>query len=144
MKTCYLDANLLIFLSNKKSSFHQQAVNIIEQLVEGKYQIFLSTLSLDEYFHNFLRFSLDSKEKTLKKLKAAYRELIQISNLYLINAPLELKKQFQALNFMSKHNLHARDAYHLFIMLENKVKFLATFDSDFDKVFETGKIKKFV
>lgn len=45
---------------------------------------------------------------------------------------------------MYKYNLRSRDAYHLFIMVENKVKFFATFDADFDKVFTKGKVKKFI
>lgn len=142
MKICYLDANSLVFLNNENSPFHQKAIGTFDKLTGSGYQLVFSSLTLDEYFHTVLRFSQDSRSLTIKNLKKAYRKLIKL-NIKLINPSLDEKKHLRVINLIAKYDLHPRDAYHLFIMLENKVKFLATFDSDFDKVFEKGKIKKF-
>lgn len=115
----------------------------MENLIIGGFELVLSSLSLDEYEYTVLRSFNNPKPEIIKNLKSGFRKLLKISDIKLINPPLEFKKHFKVLNLMQKYNLKPRDAYHLFIMLENKVKFLATFDSDFDKVFASGKIKKF-
>jgi len=142
MKTCYLDANLLTFLGNKSSPFYQKALDIVDGLIKKEYGLVFSSLTLDEYFHAVIRFSLDTKPQTHQNLKKEYKKLLKL-NIKLINPSLEEKKHLKVIDLMAKFNLHPRDAYHLFIMLENKVKFMATFDNDFDKVFLSGKIKKF-
>jgi len=143
MKRCYLDVNLLLYYSNPDSSYHNQAVATISQLLSEDWKLYLSPLVLDEYFHNMIRFSRVSRKEALKDLKRSFSRIIKLPKLEIISSRLELKRQQKVINFMTKYQLRARDAYHLFIMLENKVKFLATFDSDFDKVFKSGKIKKF-
>lgn len=143
MKICYLDANLLVFIGNKNSPFHKEAVEIIKKLRILGYELTVSSLSLDEYFHTVLRFSKDSKELAINNLKKEYRKLIKI-NIKLINPSLDEKKHLKVIDLIAKYNLHPRDAYHLFIMLANKVKFLATFDNDLNKVFKKGLIKQFI
>ena len=144
MKICYLDANLLVYIGNTNSPFHKKSLDAIIKLTDDRYELVLSSLSLDEYFHTSLRFSQDSRQVAFKSLTRAYKKLLKLPNIRLINPPLEAKKHLKALNFMEKFNLHSRDAYHLFIMVGNKVKYLATFDSDFEKVFEKGLIKQFI
>lgn len=142
MKICYLDANLLAFLGNENSPFHQKALDIIDRLIKQDYKLVLSSLTLDEYFHTVIRFSQDPKAETYQNLKKAYGKLLKL-NIKLVNPSLEEKKHLKVIDLIAKYNLHPRDAYHLFIILENKVKFMATFDSDFDEIFKTEKIRKF-
>lgn len=54
MKTCYLDANLLLYFNNLDSPFHLQADSVLAKLINNSWQLFLSPLVLDEYFHNTL------------------------------------------------------------------------------------------
>ncbi|OGE68378.1 hypothetical protein A3H81_02480 [Candidatus Daviesbacteria bacterium RIFCSPLOWO2_02_FULL_38_18] len=143
MKKCYLDANLLLYYSDPDSLFYSQATAIISQLLDEGWTLFLSSLTLDEYFHNMIRFSRVSREEAIKDLKGSFGKIIKLPDLQMITAGLQLKRQQKVINLMIKNQLRARDAYHLFIMLENKVKFMATFDNDFNKVFLSGKIKKF-
>lgn len=142
MKICYLDANLLAFWGNENSPFHQRSLDIVDRLIKKDYQLVFSSLTLDEYFHTVIRFSQDPKALTINNLKKAYRKLLKL-NVKLINPSLDEKKHLKVIDLIAKYNLHPRDAYHLFMMLENKVKFLATFDEDFDHVFEKGIIKNF-
>lgn len=143
MKKCYLDTNLLLYYSDPDSVSFDHATKIIEKLVGQGWELYLSPLTLDEYFHNMIRFSRVSRSEALTDLRRSFSRIIRLPKIQLISPNLELKKQQKVLNFMSKYQLRARDAYHLFIMLENKVKFMATFDTDFDEVFKFGKIKKF-
>lgn len=143
MKRCYLDANMFLYYSNPDSLSHKQAVTMISQLLSDKWELNLSPLTLDEYFHNMIRFSRVSRQEALKDLKKSFARICKLPGLCLISPGLGWKSQQKVIRFMSKHNLRARDAYHLFIMLENKIKFLATFDNNFKNVFEGGIIKKF-
>lgn len=144
MKRCYLDANLLFYWQDPKSPFNQAATNIVERLVQGRYFLFVSSLVLDEYLYTCLRFSGKSKIEMKDNLKFSLKRVLKIPTLQLINPSLDERKHLKVIDLIAKFNLHSRDAYHLFIMLENKVKFLATFDSDFEKVFKKGLIKQFI
>lgn len=143
MKKCYLDANLLFYWQDPKSPFNTVANDIINRLVEKEYLLFLSSLVLDEYLYTCLRFSGKSKKDMKNSLKLSMRRLIKIPHLQLINPPLDEKKHLRVVDLIAKYNLRPRDAYHLFIMMENKIKFLTTFDSDFEKVFASGVVKHF-
>lgn len=143
MKKCCLDANLLVYFQDPQSPSNQEATAIIQKLTEESYEIIISSLVLDEYLYTSLKFSGKSRKEMKESLTKSLKRIFKLKNIILVNPGLELKKHLKVINLMVKYNLQPRDAYHLFIMLENKVKFLATFDSDFDKVFASGKIKKF-
>jgi len=144
MKKCYLDANLLFYWQDPKSPFNQAATDIVERLLYTKYFLFVSSLVLDEYLYTCLRFSGKSKIEMKDNLKFSLKRVLKIPTLQLINPSLSEKKHLKVIDLIVKYNLYPRDAYHLFIMLENQVKFLATFDNDFIKVFKDGKVKPFV
>lgn len=142
-KSCYIDTNLLIFLQNKHSARYQETRLIFKKLIEKEYDLYISSLIIDEYLYNTCRLLSGNRQNKLKVLKSNLRRILKIPKIKLINPSLEEKKHLQIVNSMEKYNLDPRDAYHLFIMLANKVKFIATFDSDFDGVFKTKKIRKF-
>lgn len=144
MKRCYLDANVLLYFSNVGSVFYQQTSHLMYRLILDKWELVISPLTLDEYFHNSIRFAAVPQKVALTRLKRSFLKITKIPGIRLIALSSELKKQSQVINLMSKYELRARDAYHLLIMRENKVKYLATFDNDFEKVFHSGIIKKFV
>lgn len=144
MKTCYLDANLLLYFNNPDSPFHSQAGLIFRELVNDSWKLYLSPLVLDEYFHNTLRFTKLSRKEALQVLTKSFNKIIKLPNIRLINSGRNITMQRKVLSLMAKYGLRARDAYHLFILKENKIKYLATFDDDFKAVFERGSIKKFV
>lgn len=142
-KSCYIDTNLLIYLQNKDSVFHSETVLIFKKLVEEDCRICISSLTIDEYLYNTYRLLEGSRLDKLKVLSLNLKRVFKMPGIKLINPSLEVKKHTKVVNLMRKFNLRPRDAYHLFITLENKIKYFATFDHDFDKVFEKGSIQKF-
>ncbi len=143
IKNCYLDTNILIFLQDKTSKFHQKTQLLFNKLIEEEYQIYISSLILDEYLYNLYRLLAGERADKLKILNSSLKKIFKIPHIGLINPTLEAKNHLKIINLMKQYNLKPRDAYHLFIMKENKIKYLATFDHDFDQVFEKGSIKKF-
>lgn len=144
MKKCYLDTNLLLYYSDTDSPFYPQSTDLVSQLLIQKWELLISPLILDEYFHNMIRFSRVSKKEALRNLKVSFSRITRLPGIELINPPELMKKQTKVLNMMAKYQLRSRDAYHLFIMRENKIKYFATFDNDFEEVFKKNLLKKFI
>lgn len=141
MKTCYLDANVLYFFQDSQSLFHQKAEDMMRQLVEGGYILAISSLCLDEYLHTVLRFSGKSRQEMAGSLKSSLRKMFKLPGLILINPPQEKNKHIKVVGLIAKHDLRPRDAYHLFIMIHHKIRYFATFDTDFERVFESTKLR---
>lgn len=143
MKKCYLDANFLVFLQDLNSPFYPQAEIILKKLIDEKFVIFTSSLALDEFLMGSLRLSGKSIKEMRINLRLGLKTIFKLPNFNLAVLPKDPEKHLKVINLMAKYNLKPRDAYHLFIMLENKIKYFATFDSDFKEIFKKGKIKKF-
>lgn len=143
MKKCYLDTNLLLYYSDTESPFYSQATELVSRLLIQQWKLFISPLTLDEYFHNMIRFSRVSKDESFQNLKVSFNRIVKLPGIELINPSALINRQGKVINLMIKHQLRSRDAYHLFIMRENKIKYFATFDNDFEEIFKRGIIKKF-
>lgn len=144
MINCYLDANVLIFLQDRKSPFNNQARLVVKQLILKKAEIFTSSLALDEFLQGNLRFSHKSRQAMRGQLKNGLKRIFSLPQFRLVNPPVDPKTHLKVVDMVAKYNLRPRDAYHLLIMKENKINYFATFDSDFDNVFQKGLVKKFI
>lgn len=143
MKRCYLDANFLIFLHDPAADYYPKAEEILKKLITEGLALFASSLVLDEFLMGSLRLSGKSAAEMKENLKLGLRTIFKLPNFSLVNSPQDFRKHLQVVDLMVKFNLRPRDAYHLFIMKVNKIKYFATFDSDFGSVFKKGLIKKF-
>lgn len=141
--SCYLDTNILIYYQDSKSPFYQQVQKIVNKLVKGGFDLVISPLVLDEYFYNTFASSNKDEREKIKMIELSLREILQLPKIKIVNPPLKVNKQLKVLKFMEKFNLQPRDAYHLLTALENKVKYLASFDNDFEKVFQKKLLTKF-
>ena len=145
MPSCYLDSNLLVYFKDETSPNHQQAKNLINKLVLNNYSIYISSLVIDELLY-VLSFLLkeNNKDVNLKEeLGSVLKDILDIPGLDIINPPNTKKAQIKVINLIFKYSLQPRDAYHLLTMIENKISYLSTFDTDFDRVFAEKKAKKF-
>lgn len=143
MKKCYLDANFLVFLQDSSSAFYPQAAKILQNLIDEKIVLFVSSLVLDEFLMGSLRLSGKGIKDMKSNLRLGLKSIFKLPNFNLTTLPSDPEKHLKVINLMAKWHLKPRDAYHLFIMLENRIKYLATFDHDFDSVFRKGLVKKF-
>jgi len=145
MKTCYLDANVLVYYKNEESPFFGKASEIIQQLVEDNYRLFVSPLVLDEFLHSIKSLCQSKKVKKpeiFRLLRRALKDILALPALEIVNPPLAKSAQLRIVSLMKNHSLRPRDAYHLLIIQENNIQSFATFDSDFKAVFKKGAISK--
>ena len=134
----------MIYFKDVSSPYHQESVALIEKLVAEKFGIFISPLCLDEYLHAVALYLKNLKSKNFEvELKDYLKSILLIPNLNLVNPSKNKDLQTKVVDFMVSFFLRPRDAYHLFIMKENKIKFIATFDNDFKQVFQKGLVKHF-
>lgn len=142
MKTCYLDANVLVALKNEDSSFHQKAVILLETLLKKDYFLMISPLVLDGFLYVVFYLLKLKKEKNIYQLlENNLKDILQIAKV--INPPSSKKAQLQVVELMRKYNLRPRDAFHLLTILSSKMEACATFDSDFALVNKKKLIKVF-
>lgn len=143
INSCYLDSNILIYFQDPESPFYRQTQEMIARLVVGGASLVISPLVLDEYIYNTFASSKGPREERIRIIRSSLQEILKLPGIKIINPPLDVSKQLKVLKLMEKFSLQPRDAYHLLIVLENGIEYLATFDSDFEEVFKKGRIKKF-
>jgi len=58
-----------------------------------------------------------------------------------INIVWEESALFSIYKLIRKYSLKSRDAFHLQTMQDNVIEYIATFDTDFTKLFEHNTVK---
>jgi len=141
-RTCYLDANILVFFKESSSDQHDQVVAIIEKLVADNFTLFVSPLALDEFLYTALHYLRKKRTKDVRsELKDLLSSILKLPNLEIVNPPIDKNKQLKVVDLIADFSLGPRDAYHLLIAAENKIQYIATFDNDFAKVFKAKVVK---
>jgi len=143
----YFDANFLIYLSiSKKPSLKKQARILFGKLLSNKNKLFLSPLSFDEAWWGIKNEYNIQNSTTLSCCDVPiYSELEQFTTDILPKAELaqflDAKKGTKrALEFLSRFRLRPRDAFHLAMMIDNKIFILISDDGDFIRNVKGQKI----
>lgn len=142
MNGCYLDANLLINFKNVDSLQHQQATELIINLTAQSEMLYISPLVIDEFL-NPMKYILRNHRDMYARLSQSLNEILVLPKITLVNPPTESQLHMKVVELMEKYNLKPRDAYHLLIMQSNQIDAFATFDTDFDTVFQAGIIRHY-
>lgn len=147
-KACYLDANVLVFFVNSSSPFHQDAVELLEYAVEQRCALNVSSLVIDEAVHAMKRTLASSpwirKNRPDRALKEALEMILSLPDLTIVQPPTSVAKNAKVIDLMRLYSLRARDAFHLLTMQEHHISYFATFDADFDTVFDEHILKKLI
>ncbi len=143
MKKCYLDSNFLIYLKDNRSLYHQNASKKLMQLISEEINLCISPLVLDEFLYVFRYYMIRKKIPNIyQNLKKAVSDILQIPSLSILSLPVSVNDQLKVISYMGKYRLLPRDAYHLLVMTSNNISLFATFDNDFEHVFEAKTIFK--
>ncbi|MBI4129872.1 type II toxin-antitoxin system VapC family toxin [Candidatus Roizmanbacteria bacterium] len=144
LKNCFLDSNILIAFKIEFSPFHTQAIRIITQCIEEKNALVISPLVLDETIHSILQsYRIVRKKFEYTDLRTAITELLLLPTLTIINPPTDNRSQLTVIEYMKNYKLRPRDAYHLLTIKAHEIDSFATFDRDFERVFEKGIVSQF-
>lgn len=141
----YLDANTLVYFKNEESPHFVEARTIIERFAAEGEAIMISHLAIDEFLWALLVLFKErrvSKGETWKMIRKALDDILNIPSLCIVAPPEERNKQQEVVGYMEQFSLRPRDAYHLFIMREHRIRRFATFDHDFDSVFKSKLLEQ--
>ena len=145
MKKCYLDSNILVYYKDENSPFKEKAQAIISTLVPDEYELYISSLVLDEFIHSLLfilkQRGVQSSGK-FRLLNEGLNSILQFAHMRIVNPPVSKESNMKVIEIMKDFNLGPRDAYHFLIMQENNIEYFATFDNDFKSVFKKNIFRK--
>lgn len=144
MNSCYLDANLLVYFKSESSDLYIQSKSLLKRASENNLAFSISPLCIDEFLYASIK-EFARKKLPIDKYYLQYhlKSILTLPNLSILNPPIDPESQLEVISLMQKYSLRPRDAYHLLIMRSNKIKYFATFDRDFDKVFQANIVKRF-
>lgn len=144
MKKCYLDSNILIYFKDKDSNLHTQTKNLIKNLFKENFSLAISPLVLDEFLHSlnwvFQQKKLP-KNKGSELLQECLNDILNLPDLEVINPPNDIKSQKEIPTIMEQFDLRPREAYHFLTMSSDGIEVFATFDNDFEYIFEQQILK---
>ena len=142
MTTCYLDANVLVYFVDTDGLFHLESVELVESFGSKGIKPIISTLVLDEFLYA-IRFLVGANNLgRFRAMEVLLSKVFVINDVGLVNPSTDFFDQLSVVGYMEEFGLKPRDAYHLMTMVENGVEYFATFDNDFDGVFEAGLVSR--
>ncbi len=122
----YLDANFFVFALLDNTKLGENARALQQEIVEGKHSTVTSSLTLDEILWVLVR------NNRRELIEEAIDDIYHMPNLTVVATSAAAPKI--AVKYMQKYNLKPRDAIHLAVMEELKIKEIISDDVDFDKV----------
>lgn len=122
----YLDANFFLFAILDVTQKGDNARKIQDSIIRGKQDATTSALTLDEIMWVLV------KNKKKHMLRTVVEGIYSIPNLDV--SGLSSTVPLLALESMEKYGLSPRDAFHLAVMKEAKIRSIVSDDNDFDKV----------
>ena len=122
----YLDANFFIFALLDNTERGEKARKIYREIIDGTYQALTSSLALDEVMWVLI------KNRRSHLLRIAVEGIYSTPNLEVVEVSSLIP--LTALDIIEEYGLNPRDAFHVAIMKENKIKEIISDDGDFDKI----------
>ncbi len=135
----YIDTNVLVAYFVRGHSLHKKAVELIEFCKRNEISIALSPLVVDEVLYVIAL--LHKKGYLANGTKKVVNILIEGGFSFVSLSVWEEEVIQEIYRFMKAFKLKPRDAFHLKIMLDNNIKSLLTFDSDFNLAAKAGIIE---
>lgn len=126
----YLDANVFV-LALAEDEKGERARKWLEYVQEGRDDAVVSTLALDEIMWVLIRAG-----KT-HLLEDVVKQVYSLRNCVVVG--VDSSVPLAALSFIKKYALKPRDAFHVAVMHEHKLKTIVSDDRDFDRV---GEVKR--
>jgi len=128
----YLDANFFVIARQWIDEKGAHARGILRQIANGRRAV-TSVLALDEVMWVF------RKQDQNDKVRQVIEDIYATPNLEVKEAPSLVP--LRALDFMERHKLKPRDAFHLAIMEHFNEREIVTDDKDFDKIPGVKRIR---
>jgi len=131
----YIDASFFVALQVINHPYHKQAKAKLS--VFKNMGLYFSILTIDEVLHALSRYEKD--KNTIKKI--IEESILDVKNVEILGLVKKSQSIRKYLRVWLRFGLKPRDALHLYLMKENKINKIASFDSDFINNQKLLKIK---
>ena len=132
----YLDTNIFIYASNKKSLYYPECKKLLKLVGSGEVQAITSSETIQEIIY-FMR-----RVGELNKALLLSHELLEIVDLVVpVDKPIIKGYLGVAEKYGNEEKIESRDFIHLATCIEYKIFDLVTYDKDFE-VFREIVIRK--
>jgi len=128
MNSVYIDTNVFMYLSDKKSPFYFISSRLIKYLKKQRILVFTSVETIQEIIH----FSQNTKQLAYG-IKTSLKTLETVDKLLEINQKMILNYLKLVGNYK---NVESRDLLHLTVSMENNINLIISYDKDFKKFKE--------
>jgi len=128
MKAAYLDSNIFIYLSDRKSKFYLKCLEFINHCMRGDILIITSVETFQEIIYYSKR--INKLKEGLNSARTTYKIVDEILSIdeKIIEEYLRLVERYK--------NADSRDIIHLAVSLENNIETIITYDKGFKKFKE--------
>ena len=140
MSNVYLDSSVLIASQIENHPFHSKAKDFLTKLHDQNCVFCISPLAIDECIYVFFKYQRTGYLDATVDIRIALKRITYLSPIY-INIVWEETVLFSIYKLIRKYSLKSRDAFHLQTMQDNVIEYIATFDTDFTKLFEHNTVK---
>ncbi|MFN4213004.1 MAG: type II toxin-antitoxin system VapC family toxin [Microgenomates group bacterium] len=139
MNKVYIDSNILIAWQIVGHPFNPLAQRLLKKLLNHKLIFCLSPLTIDEYLYAILKYQKANLIPKENSLQQSLKVIAKVNPFY-VNIKWDQSALLSIYPLIEKYHLRPRDAFHLKIIQDNKIKYLASFDNDFKKVVKEGLV----
>ena len=133
MSNLYLDTNIFLYLSDKKSIYHKPCFSLINYCQDNNIDILTSTETIQEIVH----YSKNTKQLT-KGIIVGKNTIKLVDHLFPVTKNTIENYLDAAVDYPKAKS---RDLIHLSVCVENKIKKVVSYDKDF-KLFKEIKTLK--
>jgi|GEM_PF-3709291 len=128
MTKIFIDTNILIYFFEPEKGVKSNSINFIKSLNETNQIGIINSYIINE-FHYTLQ-----KLYNKKIAKKYVNQIFKIPNVEYSDTFYTPKDILKILEIATKFNLKTFDAYHAYYCKKEKIKQIATFDSDFENI----------
>lgn len=123
----YVDTSFFIATQITNHPFHKDALTVLKLYKDSPF--YFSLLTIDEIIFTLLNHKITPTEIS----QIITEKIMDIKNTRLIAYQNKMKQIQEYVDFWKTAKLGPRDAMHVYLMKQNKIKTIATFDADFKR-----------
>lgn len=123
----YVDTSFFIATQITNHPFHDVAVGILEEYKDSPF--YFSLLTIDEIVFTLLHHRISPNEIS----NIITQKIVSIKNTRMIAYQNKMKQVEEYIHFWKSTPLGPRDAMHVYLMKQNSISTIATFDADFKR-----------
>lgn len=124
----FIDTNILLYLFEQPSKFQDLSEKILQSL-----STFNQIGIINSYVINEFHYSIIKAQRT-KNVESSIEKALTIPNIEYKDIKFTQNDILEIAKISAKHNLKTFDAYHAYYCKKEKIKHIATFDSDFKNI----------